>query len=94
MMEDLCRRIPLISKTIFEELDDQSFVNFKGASREINSTLKNERSYWIKVLRTYNCLFEDFKKTWTKVVKGTPAEFVAEIVVFIDQFYKDNYNYH
>ena len=89
MMEDLCRRIPLISKTIFEELDNESFVNFKGASREINSTLKNERFYWITVLRSYNCLFDEFKETWTKVVKGTPAEFVKEIVLRIDPFYKD-----
>jgi hypothetical protein len=78
MMEDLCR-----------ELDDQSFVNFKDSSKDFNSNLKNERFYWIRVLRSYNCLLEDFKEIWAKVVKETPAEFVKEIVLLIDSFYKD-----
>ena len=89
-MEDLCRKIPLISKSIFEELDDQSFVNFKDASREISTNLKNERFYWIRVLRSYNCLLRDFKDSWSMVVNRTPAEFVRKVVALIDQFYKDD----
>ena len=89
-MEDLCRKIPLISKSIFEELDDQSFVNFKDASREMITNLKNERFYWIRVLRSYNCLLRDFKDSWSRVVNRTPAEFVRKIVALIDQFYKDD----
>ena len=88
MMEDLCRKIPLISKSIFEELDDQSCVNFKDASREINTVLKNERFYWIRVLRSHSSLLRDFKDSWARVVNRTPAEFVKEIVVLIDQFIK------
>ena len=91
-MEDLCRKIPLISKNIFEELDDQSCVNFKDACREINTILKNERFYFIRVLRSYNCLLRDFKDSWAKVVNRTPREFVKEVVVLIDQFYKDKWN--
>ena len=78
-MEDLCKKVPFLCKSIFEELDNQSFVNFKDASREINDNLKNERFYWIRVLRTYNYLLGDFKETWAKVVKGIPAEYVKEI---------------
>ena len=89
-MEDLCRKIPLISKTILEKLDDKSFVNFKDASREIITNLKNERFYWIRVLRSYNCLLRDFKDSWSIVVNRTPAEFVRKIVALIDQFYKDD----
>ena len=87
-MEDLCRKIPLTTKSIFDELDDQICVNFIDASREINTVLKNERFYWIGVLRSYNCLLRDFKDSWARVVNKTPAEFVKEIVLLIDQFYK------
>lgn len=88
MMEDLFRKIPLITKIIFEELDDQSFVNLKDASREIIANLKKERFYWIRVLRSYNCLYKDFKDSWSRVLNRTPAEFVRKIVVLIDNFYK------
>ena len=90
-MEDLCRKIPLISKNLLEELDDQSCVNFKDASREINAVLKNERFYWIRVLRSHSSLLRDFKDSWARVVNRTPAEFVKEIVVLIDQFGKLNF---
>ena len=80
-MEDLCRKIPLIRKNIFEELDDKSFVNFKVASREINDNLRNERFYWIRVLSTYHCLFGDFKDSWARVVKRTPPEFVKKLFI-------------
>ena len=90
MMEDLFRKIPLITKIIFEELDDQSFVNLKDASREIIANLKKERFYWIRVLRSYNCLYKDYKGSWSRVLNRTPAEFVRKIVALIDQFYKDD----
>ena len=86
-MEDLCKRIPLISKIICEELDDQCLVKFKDTSREIATTMKNERFYWLRVLRTYNCLHGDFRYSWARVVKRTSAEFVEEIARLVNQFY-------
>ena len=87
-MEDLCNRVPLISKSICEELDHVSLVNFKDTSREITKNLTSERFYWINsVLRAYNCFHGDFKDFWVKVVKRTPVEFVKAIVMLIDQFY-------
>ena len=85
-MEDLCKRIPMICKTIFAELDDQSFVNFKVVSREIAKNLKNERFYWIRVMRSYNCFLGDFKNSWAKVVKRIPANILEEIVLVIHSF--------
>ena len=89
-MEDLYRKIPLICRNVFEELDNQSFVNFKDASREINGSMKNERFYWIRVLSTYNCSLGGFKDSWTSVVKRTPPEFVKELVMVTERFYEEN----
>ena len=65
-------------------------MNFKDASREINVNLKNERFYWIRVLSTYNCSNGDFKDSWASVVKRTPPEFVKELVMVTETFYKKN----
>ena len=93
IMEDLCRKIPLIRQSIFKELDDQSFVNFKDASREISNPLRKERFYWIRVLRKYNYLMRDFKDYWAKAIKKTSAEFVKQIVILIDPFLKYQFIY-
>ena len=88
-MDDLCKRVSLIIKNICDELDDQSFVNFKDASREITKTIRNGRFYWIRLMRTYNCYHGDFKDSWAKVVERIPAEFVKEIVMSIVWFSKE-----
>ena len=90
-MEDLSKRIPFLNKIICKELYEQSLVKFKDTSREIANTLKNDRFYWIRVLRTYNCLRGDFKYFWARVVKRTPAEFVKEIAMCINQFYMSSH---
>ena len=89
-MEDLCRKVPLICKNIINELDNQSFVNFRDASRKININLRNERFYWIRVLSIYGCLIGDFKDSWASVVKRTPPEFVKELVMVTKTFWKEN----
>ena len=90
-MEDLCRKIPLIKKSIFEELDHQSCVKFKDASRVINTNLKNERFYCIRVLRSHNFVQGNFKDAWSKVIRRTSHEFVKEIVVLTDLFSKNKH---
>ena len=91
-MEDMCKRVPLISKIIIEELDNRSLVNFKDASREITKELRNQRIYWIRVLRTYSCCNGNFKEFWAKVVEKTPPAFVKDIVMLIDKFSKTYYS--
>ena len=88
-MEDLWKRIPLICKTIFAELNDQSFVNFRVVSREIAKNLKNERFYWIRVMKSYNCFSGDFKDSWAKIVNRVPAQILEEMALIIDGFIED-----
>ena len=91
-MEDLFKRVPLLRKSISEELDDLSMVNFKDASQEITKSLKNESFYWIRVLRAYNCFqdFQSFKDSWARVVKKTPVEFVKEICKLVIENAQNN----
>ena len=42
-MEDLCERIPLLSKYVFANLNDQSLTNCRKASRRLNESLDSER---------------------------------------------------
>ena len=74
-MEDLCIQIPLICKTIFLELDDQSFVNFKVASREIAKNLKMNAKIFLAWNEKFsknsdNCMsdFRIFRMTYLKIV--------------------------
>ena len=99
-MEGLCKRFPLLSKMVFEELNDESLVKFKESSKEINNHLQNERFYWIRVINKHSEHFQEFAKSWKKVIGKTPVEIVKEITTTVEDFYnfsnsnEDDYQLH
>ena len=86
-MEDLGLRFSLISKIILNNLDDISLANFRKASRENSNFLENERFYWIRIIKKYNCLIGEHQEVWNKVVSKTPVETIKEFAVAVYQFH-------
>ena len=86
-MEKLCQRFPLISQKIINQVDNETLTNFKDGGRYTNYFLKNERFYWIRIIKRYNCLTGDLQEVWKKVVSKTPVEIVKELAVEVHRFY-------
>ena len=61
-MENLCLRFPLVSKMVFNELDDESLTKVKMSNRKICQFLEDERFYWIRVLKSFRGRIGEFKK--------------------------------
>ena len=99
-MEGLCKRFPLLSKMVFEELDDESLVKFKESSKEINNHLQNERFYWIRIINKHSEHFQEFAKSWNKVIGKTPVDIVKEIAMTVEDYFnfsnsnEDDYQLH
>ena len=62
--ENFCLRFPLASKTIFDNIDAESLIKSKAASRVLNSTINDERSYWIRIFRKYKMNFKEYSESW------------------------------
>ena len=86
-MEGLCERFPLLSKMVFENLDDQSLVKVKESNREINNHLQNERVYWIRMIKKHIGLFKEFADAWKKVIDKTPVETVRELAITVESYF-------
>ena len=87
MMEDLCGRFPLLSKMVFENLDNQSLVKFKESSWEINNHLQNERFYWIRIIKKHVEHFKEFADAWKKVIDKTPVKTVRELAITVESYF-------
>ena len=87
MMEDLCGRFPLLSKMVFENLDDQSLVKVKESSRKINNHLQNERVYWIRMIKTHVEYFKKFADAWKKVIDKTPVKNVRKLAITVESYF-------
>ena len=86
-MENLCGRFPLLSKMVFENLDNQNLVKVKESSREINDHLQNERVYWIRMIKTHVEYFKKFADAWKKVIDKTPVETVRELAITVESHF-------
>ena len=91
MMEDLCKRFPLLGKMVFENVDDENLVKFKESSREINNHLQNERYYWTRIIKKHGEYFEEFADSWKKVICKNPVESVKELALTVEEYFSDKY---
>ena len=87
MMEDLCERFPLLSKMVFENLDDQSLVKVKESSQKINNHLQNERLYWIRRIKKHVEYFKKFADAWKKVIDKTPVKDVRKLAITVESYF-------
>ena len=78
-MEILCQRFPHLSKSILNNLDNQSLMKSKEASREIFQFLENERFYWIRMIGRKYLNFEGFQESWNQAIHQTPFDVLKEL---------------
>ena len=78
-METLCQRFPHLSKSILSNLDNQSLMKSKEASRDIFQFLENERFYWIRMIGKKCWNFEGFEESWKETIHQTPFDVIKEL---------------
>lgn len=74
-------------------LDNQSLINCKEASREISEFLESERFFWITILRSYQNNFNEFKEAWKEVINKTSIEMVKQLAVAALHYFKMHPSY-
>ena len=87
-MDVITQRIPTLAVNILKNLDNQSLVKFKDASRDNCEFIIQERFYWIRILKEYNEYFESSKKSWKMAISKTPSEFVKKLAMAAMTFFK------
>ena len=86
-IEDLFKRFPHISQSIFDKLDNQSLINCKEASRELSEFLENERFFWIRVLRNYSRHYDSNNDFWKIVINRTSIKLIRHLAVATKNFF-------
>ena len=86
-MEDLYQRIPVVAVMIFKELNNQSLIKSKEASRELSQFMCNERFYWLRIIKMYNKNFLEYQVLWKKVLEKTPVSIIQQLAYAIQKFF-------
>ena len=85
-IEEVSQRFPSLVQKILNHVDDKTLINFKEAGRKNDLFLRNERFYWIRVIKRNNYLIGELQEVWNKVVRKTPVEMIKELAVSVHQF--------
>ena len=84
-MEDLCERIPLIRDLIFKNVDNQSLINCRIASRRLQQLLDEDKNNWIRIILKYQCNFKYFEESWKKVLCKTPTGIIKKLSLAVHE---------
>ena len=91
-MDQLLSRFPDIAEDIFENLDDESLVRCKEASRSFSSFMDEDNKFWKRIIRKYlnNLETNDFKKSWEFLIdlKQTGPEMFKELGRAVQNYLK------
>ena len=87
-MENILARFPHLGKLVFNNIDNQSVINLKEASRDVSEFMEIDRFFWIRILKKYGKNFDKFKESWKEVTKKTPLEKVKQIGMAVKTFFQ------
>ena len=87
-MENSVKRFPLIGEKILKNLDNQSLVRAKKASKVIAKFLDNEKVYWIRIIKKYTGKFEKHEESWNTIFNKTPSSFIKKLAIETQMFFK------
>ena len=94
-MENCIQRFPFVGEMILNNLDDQSLVRSKEISRKVSEFIKNERFYWIRIIKTYNVDSRQvIKKAPIKDLKKLANESEISYWIKIIEGYKAKFQGH
>ena len=75
-----------MGKKILKNLDDQSFLRSKKASREVKKFLEDSKSLWIRILRKYSGSFKEFQESWKEAIRKIPVDMVKKLTTANQSF--------
>ena len=90
-MEMVCKRFPCVNQKILKNLDNQSLTRSKEASRVISKFVKNERFYWIRVIKKYSRKFQEFEESWKEVITKIPSVIAEELAFALRCFFETSH---
>ena len=86
-LEIICKRFPFVVEKVLSNLNNQSLMRSKKASREINKSLENQRFYWIRIIKMFAKIFEEFQESWKEVMNKIPLNFLKDLAIAVAQYF-------
>ena len=91
--EDLCLRFPSIAESIFDELDNQSLVKCREASREWSEFLSSPKFLLMRKIKKTVETRREFRKVWRSVGKKLNTNTILQLEATVTEFFGNDENF-
>ena len=86
-LENLMFRFSHLSETVFDHLNNQSLVNCKFVSKDLNIYLSQQKFHQIRIIKETLTKFQELDNPWIDVFKTDNTTTIMELGCAVDQFY-------
>ena len=86
-IDNLMFRFPHLSVMIFDHLDNQSLVNCKLVSKDLNIYLSEQKFHQIRIITETVKKFQELRQPWINVFKKANTETIMKLGSAVGQFY-------
>ena len=86
-VENLMFRFPHLSVMIFDHLDNQSLVNSKLVSKDLNIYLSEQKFHQIRIIKETVKKFQELRQPWSDIFKTANTETIVNLGCAVDKFY-------
>ena len=90
-LENLMFRFSHLSETIFDLVNNQSLVNCRFVSRDLNVYLSQQKFHQIRIIKETLVKFQELEQPWINVFKTANTTTIMELGCAVDQFYAYSY---
>ena len=91
--EDLCLRFPSIAESIFDELDNQSLVRCREASREWSEFLSSSKFVLMRKIQKTIETRRKFRKVWRSLGKKLSTNTILQLEAAVTEFFGNDENF-
>ena len=86
---NIFKRFGVAGAMILDNLDDQSLVRSKAASKEIAEFLENEKFYWMRIIIKNKDKFQGYEESWKEVINKIPVNRIKELGISVLEHVED-----
>ena len=87
-MEEIASRFPILSKKIFNSLDNQSIAKCRLVSRFWQAHLDQQKYIQIRIIKVKVGDFHKIGDAWNRIFKEGSTEIIIDLGIAVTKFYK------
>ena len=88
IMDVVSNRFPLLTKNIFNILDNKTLMSCKEVNRELYNFIEKQKNVWLRIIRLYRGNIIGFEDSWKRTIEKDSVDNIKQLALATQKFFK------